>query len=471
MAVVVDTKGVAEYVARARAAQQIYEGYSQQQVDQAVAAVGWAGFKNAETLARLAIDETGIGNYDDKVTKNRRKTLGTLRDLKGARSVGVIREDPARGLTEIAKPVGVVAALTPVTNPGATAVNNVMIVLKGGNAILLAPHPMGENTCAKVVELARQALGRVGAPEDLVQYVSLRASSKEESKRRAQALMQQVDLALVTGGPANVRMAYSSGTPALGVGVGNAPVILDETAEIEAAADRIVQSKIFDCATSCSSENALVIQTGIYDAVLRALQSRGGYVVSTDEKSRLQATMWKDGTLSRSVVAQPASTIARLAGLAAETALDARFLIVEEDGIGKMYPFSGEKMSPVLTVYRYTTFEDALDKVARILDYQGKGHSCGIHSSNDDHITRLARAAKVSRVLVNQAHCIGNGGDFANGFDFTLSLGAGTWGGNSTCDNITYRHFLNVTRLARPIPPSVPTEQELWGDYFAKYGR
>jgi sulfoacetaldehyde dehydrogenase len=364
-----------------------------------------------------------------------------------------------------------VAALTPITNPGATVINNIMIVLKGGNAIILAPHPKGENTCARVVELARQALGRIGAPEDLVQYVSLAASSKEESKRRAQELMQQVDLVLVTGGPANVRMAYRSGTPALGVGVGNAPVILDETAVIDNAADQIVHSKTYDCATSCSSENALVIQAGIYDAVLRALQTRGGYLVSADEKNRLQATMWKDGALSRSVVAQPASTIARQAGLTADAALEARFLIVEEDGIGELYPFSGEKISPVLTVYRYTTFEDALEKVTRILDYQGKGHSCGIHSSNEDHITRLARAAKVSRVLVNQAHCIGTGGDFANGFDFTLSLGAGTWGGNSTCDNITYRHFVNVTRLARPIPASVPTEQELWGDYFTKYGR
>jgi len=471
MAVVMDTQRVAEYVARSRAAQQLYEGYSQRQVDEAVAAVGWTGYKNAEMLARLAIDETGIGNYEDKVSKNRRKTLGTMRDLKGARSVGVIGEDPARGLTEIAKPAGVVAALTPITNPGATVINNIMIVLKGGNAIILAPHPKGENTCARVVELARQALGRIGAPEDLVQYVSLAASSKEESKRRAQELMQQVDLVLVTGGPANVRMAYRSGTPALGVGVGNAPVILDETAAIDNAADKIVHSKTYDCATSCSSENALIIQAGIYDAVLRALQTRGGYLVSADEKNRLQATMWKDGALSRSVVAQPASTIARQAGLTADAALEARFLIVEEDGIGELYPFSGEKISPVLTVYRYTTFEDALEKVTRILDYQGKGHSCGIHSSNDDHITRLARAAKVSRVLVNQAHCIGTGGDFANGFDFTLSLGAGTWGGNSTCDNITYRHFVNVTRLARPIPASVPTEQELWGDYFAKYGR
>jgi sulfoacetaldehyde dehydrogenase len=181
--------------------------------------------------------------------------------------------------------------------------------------------------------------------------------------------------------------------------------------------------------------------------------------------------MWQDGLLSRGVVAQPASVIAHHAGLTSEEALNARFLIVEETGIGKKYPFSGEKISPVLTVYRYTDFEDALDTVTEILEYQGKGHSCGIHSTDEDHITRLARVAKVCRVLVNQAHCIGNGGDFANGLDFTLSLSAGTWGGNSTCDNLTYRHFLNITRLSRALPAVVPTEQDLWGDYFERYGR
>lgn len=471
MTLVADVQSVAEHVARARAAQEIFERSSQQQIDDAVAAVAWAGYKNAELLARLAVDETRIGNFEDKIAKNRRKTLGTLRDLKGGRSVGVIREDPARGITEIAKPVGVVAALTPVTNPGATVINNMMIVLKGGNAIILAPHPKGENTCAKVVELAREALARIGAPEDLVQYVSLTASSKEESKRRSQELMRQADLVLVTGGPGNVKMAYSSGTPALGVGVGNAPVIIDATADIEGAASKVTQSKTFDCATSCSSENALVIDASVYDAMLRALQARGGYLVSGTEKAQLQAAMWQDGLLSRAVVAQPASVIAHRAGLTGEEALHARFLIVEETGIGKNYPFSGEKISPVLAVYRYTEFEEALDTVTEILDYQGKGHSCGIHSTDEDHIIRLARVAKVCRVLVNQAHCIGNGGDFANGLDFTLSLSAGTWGGNSTCDNITYRHFLNVTRLSRAIPAVVPTEQEMWGDYFERYGR
>ena len=472
MASVAEAQDVSECATRARAAQRAVAGFSQEQVDHAVAAVAWAGYSHAETLARLAIEDTGIGNYDDKVAKNRRKTLGTMRDLKGARSVGIIRTDPARGITEIAKPVGIVGVLTPVTNPGATVINNIMIVLKGGNAIILAPHPKGERTCATVVQLARAALARVGAPEDLVQHVSLTAASKDESKQRAQDLMRQVDLVLVTAGPGNVKMAYSSGTPALGVGVGNAPVIIDSTATIDDAADKIVRSKIFDCATSCSSENSLVVEATVYDAVVRALQTRGGYLVPPEDKPRLQAAMWgSNAMLSREVVGQPATRIAQLAGLTAPAAATARFLMVEEEGIGKAFPFSGEKISPVLTLYRYTTFDDALDTVERILAYQGEGHSCGIHTGNDEHVARLAAMAKVGRVLVNQPHCIGNGGDFANGLDFTLSLGAGTWGGNSTSDNITYRHFINITRVSRVIPAVVPTEEEMWGDYFARYGR
>lgn len=465
MATAVIDQVVTDIVQRAREAQRHFENATQEQVDEVVTAIAWAGYSNAEALARMAVEETGIGVVDDKTTKNRRKTLGTLRDLRGARSVGVISEDPVRGITEIAKPVGVVGALTPLTNPAATPINNLMITLKGRNAVVIAPHPKAERTCDEVVRLARQALARLDAPLDLVQYVSLRAADKAQSKARAAELMRQVDLVLVTAGPANVKAAYSSGTPALGVGQGNAPVIVDRTADIEDAADKIVRSKTFDNATSCSSENALIIDRTIYAQVLDALRQRGGYLVTADEKQRLQRAMWQDGLLSRDVVAQPAGVIA---GLAEIDAPDARFLIVEEEGIGKTSPFSGEKISPVLTVYRFDDFAEALDKVGRILDYMGRGHSCGIHSQDDEHIMRLAHRMKVARILVNQAHCIGNGGDFANGLAFTLSMGAGTWGGNNTCDNITYRHFLNVTRLARPIPPVIPTEEELFGEYLAK---
>lgn len=461
------TGQVVELVARARAAERQFETWTQARVDLVVTAAAWAGYSNAERLAKLAIEETALGVYEDKVSKNRRKILGTLRDLRGKPSMGVIHVDEARGITEIAKPVGVVAAFTPLTNPGATPIHNVMIALKGRNAIILAPHPRAEETCAAVLGLVHRELGKLGAPLDLVQLFSLRAPDRFQSRQQAQELMRRVDLVLATAGRAKVEAAYHSGTPALGVGLGNVPVIVDRTANLVDAAEKITYSKTFDNATSCSSENALIIDQVVYAEVLDHLAARGGYRVRPDEKRRLQEAMWLDGVLSRKVVGQSAATIARLAGIDAE---DARFLIVEEGGIGKAYPFSGEKLSPVVTVYRFVTFDEAVEKVTRLLEYQGLGHSCGIHTTEDRHVEQLAQAARVARVLVNQAHCIGNGGDFGNGLPFTLSMGAGTWGGTSTCDNITYTHLLNTTRIARPIRPVIPSELELFGDYLHRYG-
>ena len=471
MVLTADLDLIEAYRSRAHAAQVRFEAYDQDAVDEVVTAVSWAGYHNAETLGRLGFDETGLGIVADKIAKIRRKTLGTLRDLTGAPSVGVVRVDERRGITEIAKPVGIVAAITPVTNPAATPVNNIMIALKGRNAIILAPHPAADRTCAAVVECVHRELDKVGAPRDLVQHFSLKAADKAASRDRGAALMREADLVLATSGLGNVEAAYSSGTPALGVGRGNVSVIVDQTADLEDAAAKIAQSKCFDHATSCSSENALLIDETVYDRMLAALAALGGYLVTPAEKARLQETMWIDGALNRAVVAQSVETIGHLAGLGNEAARRARFLMVEETGVGPDHPFSGEKLSPVLTLYRYTTFDDALETLAGILHYQGKGHSCGIHSSDERHILALAHAMPVARVLVNQAHCIGNGGDFANGLDFTLSMGAGTWGSNSTCDNITYTHLLNVTRLARPVPPRKPTEDELWGDYLRQYGR
>jgi sulfoacetaldehyde dehydrogenase len=458
---------VAEVVARAREAQRAYESYTQEQVDAVVTAVAWAGYSNAESLAELAVQETGLGNYEDKVRKNRRKTFGTLRDLKHARSVGVIDEDRARGITEIAKPVGVVAASTPITNPAATPIHNMMVTLKGRNAIILAPHPKADGTCDTLVRLVHKELRKVGAPTDTVQHFSLKSEDKARSKERLRELMEAVDLVLVTAGPANVRAAYRSGTPALGVGRGNVPVLIDASADVEDAADKIARSATFDHATSCSSENSLLIEESVYVTVLDALRSRGAYLVSREEKTLLAEALWKEGGLNRELVAQSPRVVAETAGI---DATDAKFFLVEEEGTGKDFPFSGEKITPVVTVYRWRNFSDAVQTIQRILEYQGLGHSMGIHSTNEEHIQVLAHRTKVCRVLVNQAHCIGNGGDFTNGLDFTLSLASGTWGGNSTSDNITYKHFLNITRLSRPISATPPTEEELFGDYWERFG-
>jgi sulfoacetaldehyde dehydrogenase len=290
-----DQELVQRRLIKARAAQEQFEDYNQQQVDEVVAGVAWTGYKqeNAERLAWLAFEYTRLGNHKDKVSKIRRKTLGTMRDLKGAKSVGVISVDEEKGLTTIAKPMGVIAAILPATNAAATAVLNVIIMLKGRNAVILAPHPKGEPACAELVRLVRQELHKLNAPHDLVQYLSLKAENKAAGKARAKELMRQVDYVLVTSGASNVEMAYTSGTPSHGVGVGNAPVIIDATANIPDAVKKIVASKTFDYGTSCSSENALVIEASVYDKVIQALQVHGGYLVTPQEKIQLQAAMWK----------------------------------------------------------------------------------------------------------------------------------------------------------------------------------
>ncbi|MFC4004013.1 aldehyde dehydrogenase family protein [Prauserella oleivorans] len=458
---------VAALVARARAAQAVFEDFDQQRVDDVVAGAAWAIYRpdRARELAEIAVRDTGLGNAEDKVAKNQRKTLGTLRDLTGVKSVGVIREDPATGITEYAKPVGVVAAVCPSTNPAATPANKTMMALKGRNAVILSPSPKGASTCRLLVEYIHAELDKVGAPRDLVQYVA------EPSKALTNELMSQADLVVVTGSQRNVRQAYRSGTPAIGVGAGNAPVIVDADADIADAAEKIRRSKTFDYATSCSSENSVHIHDTVYDATLRALEDQGGYLLTSEEKERLAGVMWPNGKLSPAVTAQPPGKLAALAGLDSPAARSASFFMVQEEGVGPEYPFSGEKLSVVLTVYRFGRLDDALQRIQQLLDYQGAGHSCGIHTRSEEHARMVAERLRVARVLVNQAHCFGTGGGFDNGLGFTLTMGAGTWAGNSISDNLSYRHFLNITRLARVIPPRIPTEEQLWGRYLETYGR
>jgi sulfoacetaldehyde dehydrogenase len=456
-------------VARARAAQRAIDRWDQRRVDDLVTAAGWAIVEPARNraLAERAVRDTGLGDVDDKIAKNRRKTMGLLRDLAGARSVGVIADDPHRGLVEIARPVGVVAAITPSTNPAATPANNMINALKGRNAIVFAPSPKGASTLALLLQFVHAELDRIGAPRDLVQMLPVPVT-----REHTQALMRQCDLVVATGSRNNVRAAYASGTPALGVGAGNVPVIVDETADVAAAARKIAASKTFDNATSCSSENSVVVVDSVAEALLAALAGEGGVLLDADETARLQAAMFGDGTLSPSVVAQPAPAIASLAGLARDAARRARFLIVDGGGVGPGHPFSGEKLSPVIALYRVPDFDAAAALVARILDYQGAGHSVGLHSADDARARRLGLELPVCRVIVNQAHCFATGGSYDNALPFSLSMGCGTWGRNSFSDNLNYRHFLNITRVVRPLDPALvrePTEDELFGAYRRRY--
>ena len=461
---------VAELVTRARRAQHAVRNYTQSQANQLVTAVAWSCYKreNAERLARLAVEDTGLGRYEDKVVKNQRKTFGTLRDLldPSAISAGVIRDDPALGLTLIAKPVGVVAAVCPSTNPSATPINKTMMIIKGRNATILAPSPKGAATCELVVELVHEQLRKIGAPEDLVQMLP-----QPISKELTAELMRQADLVVVTGSQNNVRSAYQSGTPAIGVGAGNTPAIIDETADLDDAAAKIKLSKCFDYATSCSSENSVLIPASRYDETLEALERHGGRLLDATEKATLQTAMFVNGKLSQKIVAQSPETIARVAGWKDASLAKAEFFMVEESGVGDEFPFSGEKLSVVLTVYRYQTFDDAVGLVRRILSYSGMGHSVAIHTKKPERAERLAQEIDVVRVLVNQPHSFNNGGGFDNGLNFTLTMGCGSWAKNSISENLSYKHFLNTTHLVRPIPERKPTEDQLFGDYWKKFGK
>ena len=458
---------VATLIRRGRVAMDAFADATQARVDEAVTALAWSLYKpeHAAALARMAVADTGIGNAPDKVVKNQRKTFGTLRDLMRVKSVGVIEELPERGLVKYAKPVGVVGAVTPSTNPAATPVNKAMMAVKGRNAIVIAPSPAGLATTTRTVGLMRAELAKIGAPADLVQVLS-----PPVDKAATHALMAACDLVVVTGSQNNVRDAYRSGTPAIGVGAGNVPVIIDSTAKLDEAAEKIRRSKCFDNATSCSSENSVVILDDVYGAAIAALRRAGGHLADTAEKEAIRRTLWTNGKLNRNVIAKDPDVFAAACGLGGE-AHAAKFFLVEETGVGRDHPFSDEKLALVLTVYRARTFDDAVGKVRAILEVKGRGHSVGIHTAEMAHARRLAEELDTARVLVNMAHTFGNGGGFDSGLNFTLSMGCGTWQGNSISENLGYRHFLNITHLAVPIPEDRPTEESLFAAHWEKYGR
>jgi sulfoacetaldehyde dehydrogenase len=458
---------VAGLVAKGRAAMRALEPLSQEKLDEAVTALAWSLYKPeiARSLAELAVEVTKIGNVESKVIKNQRKTFGTLRDLMRVKSTGVIEEVPEKGLVKYAKPVGVVGAITPSTNPSATPVNKAMMAVKGGNAIIMATSPAAYPVTAATVDRMRSELQKVGAPADLVQILPAPVT-----RETTYELMRQVDLVVATGSQANVREAYRSGTPAIGVGTGNVPVIIDETADLDHAAEKIAASKIFDNSTSCSSENSLIILDSIYDRAIAALERAGGYLCSEDERARVVERLWTDGKLHRDIIARDAPVLAKAFELSPAAEAKA-FFMVKETGIGKAYPFSSEKLSLVLTIYRAKDFADSKRIGRAILDFQGKGHSIGIHTKDMARARELAAETEVVRVLVNQAHTFGNGGGFNNALPFTLSMGCGSWQKNSLDDNLNWRCFVNITHLVMTIPEDKPSEEELFGTYWAKWGK
>ena len=455
------TKETAEYISglikRARKAQAEIEFATQEQVDDLVTRIAWAACQPdfAKKLADFATQETRMGISEHKYGKIMVKVKGTLRDMKGKKSVGIVAEDKVKGYIKIAKPMGVVGALVPCTIPEAAPFVKAISALKTRNAIILAPHPRSKGTNKMAADCMREVLKAQGYPEDLV--IGIDAVSVEASE----ALMEQCDIVLATGGSGLVKAAYSSGTPAQGVGAGNTVCIIDETADIDDAAEKIIRSKTFDNATSCSTENSIIIHESVYDKVVNALQDRGGYLTNSGEKARLQAAMWEDGHLSGQIVCQSAQKIAKIADL--NIPEDKSLLLVEEDGIGADSPFSGEKLSPVSALYKWKNFDDAINLVNNITAYSGPGHSCGIHTTDEERVKELGKRVRVSRVMIRQPQCLANSGAWTNSISMSTTLGCGSWGGNSVSENVTWKHLLNYTWIYYEIPSTEPTDEELFG--------
>ena len=460
------TETIGNIVQKAKSAQLKFEKYNQLQVDEVVTAVAWSICNpiNNKLISDLAVSTTSLGKVDDKILKNKRKTLGLLRDLKNAKTVGVIKENKEKGIVEIAKPVGVVAAVTPSTNPAATPINNILNALKGRNSIIVSPSPSGLKVFQKLLSYINQELNKIKAPTNLIQTLP-----SPVSKNLTKELMKKVDLVIVTGSQNNVRDAYSSGTPAIGVGQGNVTVIVDETCDLKDAAKKIKLSKTFDYATSCSSENNLVVVKEVYDEFIKLLELEKGLLLNKDQKKSLQKILWINRKLNRKILAKSASKICKEFNLNRKYSEKTEFLIVEESGVGSKYPFSGEKLSPVLSIYKADDFQHAKIISNKILNYQGKGHSIGIHTKKLERSMELGIELPVCRVIINQPHAFATGGSFTNGLPFSLSMGCGTWGKNSIDDNLNYKHFINITKISTVIPGIEPKLKDFFEEYCNKH--
>ena len=443
---------------RARSAMQAVEDYDQATVDRLCRAVAWAGGneQTATRLARMSVDESGMGS---RLPGRRAKVQGVLRDALRQPSMGVIEEIPERGIVKYAKPAGVIAALIPVTSPYVTPITIAIYAIKCRDAVVFSPHPASRRTTAETVRVMRMALERLGAPPDLLQCAA------QPSIPLARELMSICDLTIATGGPAMVKAAYASGKPAYGVGAGNATMVIDETADVAQAASNTRLSKTNDHGSGCSADGNLLVEASIYDAFLARLQAEGGYLVDEQEKRLLQAAYWDaEGRRTPDTIARPARVVAERAGFTIPPGKE--FLLVPESHIGRDVPFSTEKLGTVLTIFKYRGFDSALEMVRQIFAVGGRGHSCGIYSHDDDHIHRLALTAPVSRIMVRQVQSSSNAGTFTNGMPMTSSMGCGVWGGNITNENISLKHYMNVTWVSRPIPEDRPSEQELFGEFY-----
>lgn len=449
---------IKELVAKARIAQYEYEKFNQEQVDAVVKAIAKCVYDNAELLAKMAIDETRMGVYEHKVKKNQGKSKIIWNSLKTKKSVGVINRDEITGITEVARPVGVVGAITPCTNPIVTPMCNAMFALKGRNAIIIAPHPRAKRCARAVVDMFRTELNKLDAPMDLIQLIT------EPSVELSSELMSAVDVIVATGGMAMVKAAYSSGKPAFGVGVGNVQCIIDRDVDYKQAVPKIIDGREFDNGIICSGEQTVILPEELYDDIIGEFKiNKCFYIEDKATKEKVSNILFPNRIMNKDLVGMPAIKVAELAGI--EVPGDTRVILLKADGPGDMDVLSKEKMCPVISTYKYKTFKDAIDIAQSNLDIDGRGHSVSIHSNNVSNIEMAAEILTVSRVLINQICSTMNGGSFFNSLAATTTLGCASWGGNSISENFDYKHLLNVIRIAYFLKDNkVPTDNEIWGE-------
>ena len=460
-----DAKGyIAGLMERARAAQKIAETYTQEQADQLAFAICYEIGNSDEILnsfAKLALEETRLGDYESKLAKVKGKTRAMFYDVKNVKSVGITEEIPEKGLVRISKPVGVIGSLVPSTQPEMHPMIQAINAMKARDAIIFAPHPRGKKTSTLSCNVMRDILKRYGAPEDLIICI------EEPTVELTNELMRQCDLVIATGGQPMVRAAYSSGTPAFGVGAGNACITVDKTADLADAAMKIKNSKTFDLAAGCSCDNSVIIEEEVYDAMLEEMKKVGGYMLNADEKAKLQKAIWpnwpNDHVINRDVVASPVENIAKIAGI--DVPAGVKFLMVEETQTGAATPFAGEKMTVTMAIYKFKGIKDAIRIVNENHAYSGAGHSCGIYSKDEDRILEYALGTYTTRVTINLPNALTNTGSWVSGLPATSSLGCGTWGGNICSENISLKHYLNNTWMIREIPNYQPTDEELWSGF------
>jgi acetaldehyde dehydrogenase/alcohol dehydrogenase len=436
---------VNELLGRASEAAAIFSQLSQKQTDSIVKAVCDAAFAARVRLAKMAVEETGIGRWEDKVIKNVVATQFVYEDMKNLKTAGVIAEDFQTGITEIAHPIGPVLGVIPTTNPTSTTIFKILICLKTRNPIILSFHPRAVKCCTEAARICYDAAVRADAPEFCVQWM------KSVSLETTNAIMRdkRLSLILATGGESLVHAAYSSGTPALGVGPGNVPVLIDKSADIPFAAEQILISKLFDNGTICASEQAVIVEKVIEDKMIEEFTKRGAYFAAEDELKALEDACYnrEKGLMSADIVGKPASFIAKKAGLKAPA--DVKLIMAKQTKIGRDYPLSCEILAPVLAWYSADSFDHAVNLCVDLNFMGGKGHTASIYCNDEERIVEFANIMNAGRIVVNTPSAQGAVGGIYNSLHASFTLGCGTDGKNITTDNITARNLLNIQRIAR----------------------